>query len=292
MLPVALSALFLARLAIGQVTNATCSPTFGWASNSLGQSPCSVAAFLGSVCHTAFVVPALPNSTNLYAPPSVNEVNPCACSSVFYSLLQACAACQGATLLPWSKFDANCVMVYSQIFDENIPAGTAVPHWAYQDVNAQTDGTFNITLAQTQKELNAPESTPISKPTSASLPSGTSVAPSSKKSNAGAIAGGVVGGVVGAALITIAALWFIRRRRRGAAPSNLVAVPMGYHSTGDITPFTSAIPTPKLYDPADPSTFPNSPSSRMYNSGRVQSPTFTGNTVTDPHAQYSGAPEL
>ncbi|KAJ6502359.1 hypothetical protein C8R45DRAFT_617222 [Mycena sanguinolenta] len=284
------STLVLAGLAVGQPnTNATCSPAFAWASNSLGQSPCLVAAYLGGACDDGlFMVPALNNTlAEVYQGPTVAQANSCGCSSVFYSLIGACALCQSAPVLTWDAFKVNCNTVYPQIFSDNIPTGTAVPHWAYQNV---TGGTFNSTLAQLN--LNAPESTANSQPTSATLPPGPSNTSSPKKSKAGPIAGGVVGGVVFICLVCIAAFWFIRRRHKGVPPSELVPTPMGYHSTGDVT--FSSIQTPKLYNPSDPTTFP-SPSTAMYNSARVHSPAYSGNTVTEqqlPRIQYTGAPEV
>ncbi|KAF7363632.1 hypothetical protein MSAN_01020300 [Mycena sanguinolenta] len=252
MLPAIFSTFVLARIALGQPnTNATCNPSFAWASNSLRQSPCLVAAYLGSVCDDGlFFVPALDNSLSFYQGPTVAQANSCGCSSAFYSLLGACAQCQSAQVLSWSAFSENCTTTYSQIYPDNIPTGTAVPHWAYQNV---TGGTFNSTLAQLN--LNAPESTANSQPTSATLPPGSSNTSSPKKSKAGPIAGGVVGGVVFICLVCIAAFWFIRRRHRGVA---LVPTPIGYYS--DIT--FSSLQTPKLYNPSDPSTFP-SPSASM-----------------------------
>ncbi|KAJ7444913.1 hypothetical protein FB451DRAFT_74230 [Mycena latifolia] len=287
---VALLTLVLAGITTGQNTNATCSSSFQWSYNSLGQSPCLVAAYLGSVCDDGlFMVPALANDLSFYQGPTVAQANPCGCSSVFYSLLSACADCQSGKVLTWSAFNGNCTTVYPQLFVGNIPSNTAVPHWAYQNVTVN-DG-FNITVAQMQ--LDAPESTTNPKATS-TTPPGAQDTTAPKKTNAGAIAGGVVGGVILLSLVCMTAFWFIRRRRKGAAPSNLMQTPMGYHPTGNITPFSSAIQTPKLYNPADPSTFPSSSSSAMYSSGRVQSPSYTGNTVTDaPRTiQYSGAPEV
>jgi len=291
MLLIVLSILALAGASAAQSTNATCSPSFDWSFNSLGQSPCLVAAYLGGVCDDGvFTVPALANDLSIYEGPTVAQANQCGCSSVFYSLLSACAECQSAqNVLRWSAFNKNCTEVYPQLFVGNIPSKTAVPHWAYQNVTVG-DG-FNVTLAQMQ--LNAPESTANPKATGTTLPSGLTGASSPKKSNAGAIAGGVVGGVVLLSLVCLTAFWFLRQRRKRAAPSTLMHTPMGYHP-GEITPFSSAIQTPKLYDPADPSTFPTSTSSAMYSSGRVHSPAYTGNTVTDAPrtTQYSGAPEV
>ncbi|KAJ7063486.1 hypothetical protein C8F01DRAFT_79222 [Mycena amicta] len=293
MLGVLLSGLLIAAVTNGQgpSTNATCKASFEWSYNSLGQTPCQVAAFLGAPCNDGiFFVPALVNATGFYTGPPGDS--PCGCSTVFYSVLSACAECQSGQVLLWENFSKDCTRVYASVYPGDIPDGTRVPHWAYQII--PPGGGFNATLAQLQ--LNALESTASPEPSSTSTPpSNPSRTASSKKSDAGPIAGGVVGGIVVLLLICIAVFWFLRRRRRGDAPSNAVPLPMGYHNTGDITPFTSAIPTPKLYDPADPSTFPSTPSSGMYAGGRVHSPSASGNTMAElsmHRPQYSGAPEV
>ncbi|KAJ7632800.1 hypothetical protein FB45DRAFT_913531 [Roridomyces roridus] len=282
-----LSTLLLAGVTVAQSTNATCGQSFDWSLNTLRQSPCLVAAYLGSACNPDdFFVTALTNDLQFYTGPSVAQANACACSSVFYSLLSACSECQSAQVITWTDFNKNCSTPYLQIFNQNIPPATAVPHWAYQNVTAQTDDKFNATLAQLQ--VNGPESTSNPQPTTTNLPSVSPSASASpgKKSHAGAIAGGVVGGVVFVALIGIATFSLIRRRHKGVAPSSIVG---GYRTPGEITPFRSTAQTPKLYDPSDPSTFPPSLSS-----GRMQSPAYSGNTLPSeqPRAQYTGAPEV
>ncbi|KAF7294789.1 hypothetical protein MIND_01016600 [Mycena indigotica] len=277
----------------GVSTNATCSSAFAWSFNSLGQTPCLVAAYLGSTCNNGlFMVPALTSQNNGYIGPTVSQAaasEQCACSSVFYSLLSACADCQSGLVIPWDTFKTNCSQVFEAVFAKSIPTGTSVPHWAYQ--NFPSGGSFNATLAQLQ--LNAPEST--STPTATSAPPAASSHPSSKKSKAGPIAGGVVGGIAALVLLGIAVFWFLRQRRRGGT---LVPGSVSIRSTGtgEITPYTSANPTPKLYNPADPSTFPSSPSTRMYAGSRVHSPSASGGTMTELSmhrtTQYSGAPEV
>lgn len=112
-----------------------------------------------------------------------------------------------------------------------IPAGTAVPSWAYQDVI--TKGSFDITVVN---GTTAPDSTvAVNGPTSSSSVTSTSTSiffyptskssffpsasgtptatsSSSKSNNAGAIAGGVVGGVVG--LVGIGLLIFLILRHK------------------------------------------------------------------------------
>ncbi|KAJ6623490.1 hypothetical protein B0H10DRAFT_796250 [Mycena sp. CBHHK59/15] len=83
MLLAAFSTLVLVGVTAGQSTNATCSSNFDWTFNSLEQSPCLVAAYLGSVCNNVFMVPALVNDMSYYQGPTVAQANSCGCSSVF-----------------------------------------------------------------------------------------------------------------------------------------------------------------------------------------------------------------
>lgn len=83
---------------------------------SIGQSPCDVAVELASVCagHSVFAGFIERHHTNVknlayqfapislgwhYIGPWVGYDNSCLCSSVLYSLLSACANCQGAQFL-------------------------------------------------------------------------------------------------------------------------------------------------------------------------------------------------
>jgi len=281
-------------------TNATCNSTgsFDWAFNSLGQSPCLVAAYLGSVCSAGqFFVPAL-GPSQFYSGPNVENANDCRCNSVFYSTISACAACQGNEYLKWSSWYTNCSSVFVSEYPEDIPTGTKVPHWAYENVTIG-DGAFNTTVAKA--ETSSPESTGTPKPTGTApaSPSNSPAASGSKpkKSHAGAIAGGVIGGLVGLAIVAGLIFWLIRRRRTPKAPSSLVNTlpgasnPMSYTS---VTPFpTGAVQAPKLYNPSDPSTFPTTPS--IYSTPE-QHTMYTGNTQSDSsrfaRPQFSGAAEL
>lgn len=254
---------------IAQCTNST----YQWTFNSLNQSPCQMASFLGGVCNAGtFSVPPLTTGL-VYIGPTPGEANGCRCSSVFYSLISACALCQSDQFLKWSAYNGNCSVPYLGIFPFDIPNGTKIPDWAYQDVSASDQ--FLPTAAQTV--LSLPESTHTGQPTStssvtASTTSSTSSATSvpatssgsSSSSNAGAIAGGVVGGVVGLALIAALIFWWMRRRRAQPASAALLdptsAAPMSPVSpTTFVQTATFGTTSPRLYDPSDPSTFPSSP---------------------------------
>ncbi|KAF7338140.1 hypothetical protein MVEN_02038800 [Mycena venus] len=110
MLPVIFSTLVLAGVAVGQSqpsTNATCSPAFAWASNSLGQSPCLVAAYLGSVCDNGlFMVPALANDLSSYQGPD------CGTSQQMRVQLRLLLTAQRVRGLPiWKGFNVRSISV-------------------------------------------------------------------------------------------------------------------------------------------------------------------------------------
>lgn len=87
--------------------------------NSLSQSPCTVAGYLGSLCSltgTRFpwnlcssdsmchvgkqvIVPPLTPGNHYLGPNVQNSNNACKCSSVFYSMLAACSICQSRNYL-------------------------------------------------------------------------------------------------------------------------------------------------------------------------------------------------
>ena len=82
--------------------------------NSLGQSPCEVAARVAGACYggcerrckknqrrtkglfLAFDVPTLATD-DVYWGPYAGEDNACTCSSVYYSLISACSLCQSVS---------------------------------------------------------------------------------------------------------------------------------------------------------------------------------------------------
>lgn len=256
-------------------TNATCLPTFSWMSNSKGQSPCLVGAYLQAACNNGnWLVVNLPFGTH-YIGPTQAEINPCQCSTVTYSLMSACGLCQKREAESWSAWSYNCTSIYPDEFTENIPANTAVPAWAYLDV--RTLDQVNLTAAQA--DSNAPESTGTAKPTG-SLTNTPSSAPSSSasshSSNTGAIAGGVVGGVVGLGLIAGAILIFvIRRRQSHMAPSAAfdgygVPIDSPLPMSQPVLQGTGAQAPPQLYNRADPSSYP--PSATIYTSSILSAP--------------------
>ncbi|KAJ4487761.1 hypothetical protein J3R30DRAFT_3430893 [Lentinula aciculospora] len=214
-------ALFVHVCRIHALDTASCNAStgFDWSYNSLSQDPCTVATYLGAVCNNGqYTIPAI-NSTEFYSGPTSATQNECRCSSVFYSLLMACAQCQGASITTWTSYNQNCSTIYAGVFLDSIPSGTAVPHWA-----TLTSTEFNATAAEaagdspeltgaTQTTSSSISSSPTSSASSPSSSTSDSAASSSSsKSNTGAIAGGVVGGVVGLALIAAVLFWYLRKR--------------------------------------------------------------------------------
>jgi len=164
--------LLVVKLIAGQNTTAVCLSSWSWATNSLDQNPCLVAAYLLGVCQPNFTVDAIPAGYH-YAGPLAEEDNSCKCSTVTYSLVSACSGCQNGTIESWTTWSFNCSQVYQE-FIENIPSETAVPSWAYLDVIIAD--TFDPVTAQA--DTDAPESTGMSEPTTTS---GSSVTTASFK---------------------------------------------------------------------------------------------------------------
>ncbi|KAG6814538.1 hypothetical protein H0H92_000065 [Tricholoma furcatifolium] len=308
------------------VATATCTDvSWNWSFNSLGQSPCLITAYLGSVCNAGqFTVGPL-EAGNEYLGPTVAEANECRCSGVFYNLVSACAGCQDRQWLPWTQYNANCSTVYPTIFEGTIPSGTAVPHYAYLDPTVlefieleQPANTFNETEADQPSVLDAPESTAPPQATATASPtslvSPTASSQSKSSSKAGPIAGGVVGGVVALALIAALIFWWTRRGRSKVAPSAEASYaaaapvsppPMSYNTSTAPSSFPQIMPSPRLYDPSDPSTYPTAAIPTDYtgssstglhthitgSSYPLLQPNVTG-TGTTPGGQYTGAPEL
>ncbi|CAE6368557.1 unnamed protein product [Rhizoctonia solani] len=121
-----------------QQTNATCDRSFDWAKNSKGQSPCLVAAYLQGQCYPnkQWNVSSLPDGAQ-YIAPTNQEATGCACSSPLYSILSACAACQGGSYGTWGQWTANCPtgLINNGTFPFQVPADTAMPQWALKMIS-------------------------------------------------------------------------------------------------------------------------------------------------------------
>ncbi|KAG6867242.1 hypothetical protein C0993_005300 [Termitomyces sp. T159_Od127] len=279
-------------------TTAQCASNFNWTLNSKGQSPCLIAAYLGGVCNNGAVFNIAPlGADKVYVGPTVAQANQCLCSGVFYNLVSACADCQGRDWLPWSEFNFNCSTLYPTIFAGDIPSGTSVPHYAYLDPTP--DDKFNATAAMQPAVLDAPEST--------APPQSTGTSPSTaseSSSKAGPIAGGVVGGVVGITLIAALVFWWTRRRRARTAPSAEVDLASAVRTSPPPMSFTTApssfsapMPSQRLYDPSDPSTYPApiTPATDYTGSSQMLLTHVTGSTYpgsTAPVGRYTGVPEV
>ncbi|KAF9067057.1 hypothetical protein BDP27DRAFT_1449293 [Rhodocollybia butyracea] len=195
-----------------------------WSLNTLEQSPCQVAGFLGASCSSdggytippingglAYDVDVLLPENDLMAP------NNCTCTSVFYTLISVCAICQGASYLLWSDWAANCTHSFLN-YPLPVPPETAIPHWAFQDYSSQgTNAMFNMTLAQAQGD--GPESSASPSSTTTSVTPTTSGASSKSESSSsgskikpGAISGIVAGSLALLLMVGIGFRWLRRRR--------------------------------------------------------------------------------
>ncbi|KAI9571575.1 hypothetical protein HD554DRAFT_2168843 [Boletus coccyginus] len=297
---------------VAQTSTAVCLSSFNWMTNSKGQNPCVVSAYLEGACNDGqYTIDPLPTGYH-YPGPYADEGNQleCECSSVTYNAMTACTS---SSFISWSVWNTNCTTLYSGVFPLDIPAGTAVPQWAFQDVT--TSDLFNVTLAQSVGDnpestaSNSAKSTgsvnPVSTVASASLtasPSPTAIdtASSGGSSSTAEIVGGVVGGVVGLALIAGVVVFFVMKKKRSQIPpsAHFTAPTSSAPLSGvytDITSFVPQMAQPRLYDPSDPGTFPASPPSTTIRTGSSHGVQHTANYSTSsmqPGGYYTGLPTI
>ncbi|KAI0829332.1 hypothetical protein BC628DRAFT_1360056 [Trametes gibbosa] len=282
-------------------TNATCQDAYKWMNNARGQSPCLVSAYLLSPCSanaTGTFIPALQDSHSFYNfAGTVLESTPCVCNTVTYSMLYACATCQGAELsiLPWYIAAENCTngKIFIEKYPTSMPTDTSVPFWAYQS-DVQITGHLDIYAAMNEAtSLYEPPDATVSGfyEQNSSTPTFRGVAPGSQgqhnKPSTGVIVGAAVGGTVGAAIIGIAIIFLVRavRRRRHAMLGRPDVPPkdcggMYNHSIGQDS---AAI----LYNPDNPATYP------FLEKARYGAP-LTSQATSKGASQviYPGCPEL
>jgi len=284
-------------------TDAKCQSGFDWTFSSIGQSPCDVAAELASVCVGGdFNLDPL-DPGFVYAGPTQTNQNSCRCSSVYYSLLSACAYCQGRSYVRWSVYSGNCSTVYVATYNQQIPDGVKVQAYAY--LNVLDSDSFNVANAQ---GLHGTESSRLP----SSVPSPSASARSSSSKNTPAIIGGVVGGVAFLGILSVLIAYLIirsRRKKNRKSQQNQISGFQQSSKTG-FTPNTTG--PAKLYDPDDPSTYPTA-DPNLYDPYRQQSPPvnqnvtpmYTGNSArnslppqavtqstTGGRSHHTGTPEL
>lgn len=227
--------LFFAFLAscFAQTTNATCLGTYAWAWSG-GKDPCLIAAYLESQCVPQTFVPALPQPQTVhYTGPIAILADACKCSTVTYSMISMCGACQGHTWEDWITWSQSCFQVAIAFFPKPIPDGIVVPSWAFLDVTQQANNTFDPRVAQAN--ATAPSSTSSSAPASqtsseSTTPPASPTSEPSNKTNVGAIAGGVVGGLAFVTIIGIVVFWFYFYRHRSVGQPTSI-----YYGHTDLT---------------------------------------------------------
>ncbi|KAH9014364.1 hypothetical protein EDB83DRAFT_274759 [Lactarius deliciosus] len=287
--------LLAARGLVAQIMGPDCNLSWEWTFNTLGQSPCTVAAYMLGTCNdSVFTIDELEPGNSYTGSDSADD---CQCNIVTYNLLSVCDACQGAYWRNWSDYSFDCTSRLSPLeFPNPVPPGTRVPQWALLD---STQGNWNVTKAHTvggtqsslsycspsdqllhpwvlssvfpeiepgsfistpasDREILAPSDPPLQDLSPSPLPS-----ESESGSNTGAIAGGIAGGVVGLAAIGSLIFYFLRKRQRSKTPSAMFdgwTPPMNQEhppQSGDETYVPKKPVAPmRLYDPNDPRTFP------------------------------------
>ncbi|KIO30687.1 hypothetical protein M407DRAFT_20217 [Tulasnella calospora MUT 4182] len=216
---------------------AQCDSSMAWMSNSMGQSPCMVYAYLSSVCSPDKywgVDPAQPPLGNFtYAPPHGTTANVCQCNTVAYNLMEACSFCQGAQIGDWKSWTTNCLPSdISKEYSPDVPSETVIPSWALLDPTQA--GSWDATEARKHADS------------------------STRKLNLPLIIGASVGGGVGAIILLVVLYLCCRSPRPGdfetvdgpaAAPPSFVASTLVAASALSVdTSTVSKNPNPSMRD--------------------------------------------
>ncbi|KAH9992122.1 hypothetical protein BJV77DRAFT_453168 [Russula vinacea] len=313
------SSVFFSSFALAQVYATNCtSDTWQWTYNSLGQSPCTVTAYMMATCDgglkyfncshvraswsylsAEYTLPALLPGFIYRGANEIAAADLCLCNTVGYSLFSACGACQAEEWMPWSEWITNCTKpLPPSSFPNPIPSEIRVPQWALLDVTNENNWNPNKSYAVGDSPEPVPGS--ILGPSSASvIPSATSSASSSgtpmsattpssssggSGSNMTAIIAGSVAGIIITIFVVIPSILVCLRRRSQAAP----AVSAGVSAT---QPHVDDIPRPPPDEMTSaPSSLPGRPiTMRFYD---PKDPTTFPGHQGDPHSQetYSQVP--
>ncbi|KAF8339334.1 hypothetical protein F5887DRAFT_981026 [Amanita rubescens] len=168
----------------------------------MGQSPCYVIEDLTLQCTGQQLPLTALSPGEAYVAPQYYGPSPisCYCSSVYYSLISACAFCQNGSWIPWANYLELCNQTYLMEYPGPIPSDTSVPSWAYLNLT-ETGYTFDPAVASylatassssmSSASFNSTSESGSSSSTPKSISNSTSGA-----SKTGTIAGGTIGGLV------------------------------------------------------------------------------------------------
>jgi len=289
------SSLIACSLAATIQTTAVCSSDFSWTTNSLGQSPCEVAANVDAVCNSGngWIVPAL-NGSVVYDVPVGPSATACTCYWASYNLISACTDCQGYSneTTSWLAYSYNCAgkLDTDTYFPANLTLeGALIPYWATTNPTTWADGSFNAATAQNISSKGNPD---VGGPST-----------STKSKPIGAIVGGVIGGIVVLLGAIIVGIFLIRRTSRppkNADPSPLLMSNHNhFRSQSDVTANNMSTPnmsTPLGYTSLSSSPMhPTSPTIRTHASSSIRSfPFFSsgGSTVHPPSLRQQSPPPV
>ncbi|KAG9016580.1 hypothetical protein FRB90_002948 [Tulasnella sp. 427] len=254
-------------------------------------------------------------SDQYYLSPSTSTANPCLCNAVFYSVVSACAYCQGAVVSTWFQWVPNCSAYQSDTYPVSVVSGSSIPGWATLPVPASgtwdASTAYNYALSASASITLGGSSTagistaPASSGT-ATLPalSKSSTAPASTQtssSSGGTVIGAAVGGAVGGIGLLAGigfAIWYFCLRKPGS--QNVDHSPAGLDDEGkmhsppiQVQPWNpDATPGNQLpYSNAGPTPGPMSPAPTSHVSYATPGPMSPApNPYASPQQSYAPQP--
>ncbi|TBU39779.1 hypothetical protein BD309DRAFT_405423 [Dichomitus squalens] len=153
----------------------------------------------GNDCFVSALDPGIPYT----GPPNLGiaiSTGKCECNTVVYSMLAACAVCQGGgiwDIVPFSDFSSSCVDTQIELYPFATPSGTAIPPWASLPLVNDTFDAVGVRVFLGND-----------------MPVNRAISPKTTKDVAGKVAGGVIGGLALLSTIGGALYYAVKRRRR------------------------------------------------------------------------------
>lgn len=182
-------------------------------------------------------LPQLLSGNDVYYGPTKGQNDMCQCTTVFYSLVSACAVCQDREWISWPQFVQNCTTNWTD-FPDATPSYIQVPAYAF--LNVTGTNTFDPIAAAEAAGANGTQSSPV-----VIAPSSTPTSPS-HKTRTSAIVGGVVPAVLGLA-VAVGILLCFYHRRKTAGSISLKRSSKQYVQLSDSGPALIATPQPTLF---------------------------------------------
>ncbi|KAI0264830.1 hypothetical protein BGY98DRAFT_939727 [Russula aff. rugulosa BPL654] len=223
--PPLVSLFFFSAFVVAQINVTANCTSLSWSFNSIGQSPCIIAAYMLGTCYGGLYTLPPPPPGDAYGGPTRETSNECECSTVGYSLMSACATCQERDPFSYSEYVINCTTIVSPSQFQTLSLREHMFLAGLFSMSRENDWNANESYTAGDSPEYGPgaifgasgvytSSASTSSVTTSSASASSTVPPkhSHSGSHAGAIVGGVIGGIAFIFIVVAAiCLWVLYR---------------------------------------------------------------------------------